>query len=191
MKKMTCLSAIVCIALTSCREEPADSGNKTIGVNPVVVPGGNISDVNQQKQSQSNFGGNFFSGIHYENSDPTPSKSTVEELRDKIKAFKHVDNNNLFEFIQIIEDSEKNVVAQVLVKAATIQDNKLTFEIFGVKETMDLSLKGDSSEQQKQFDSNIKAIQWLNNRGVKLEFPLNINTFPLNFSVFPIILNQI
>lgn len=189
MKKITYLSAIACIALTSCREEPADSGNQTIGVNPVVVPGGNISDVNQQKQSQSNF------RIHYENLAPTyypsnftyvhtPDPSKEEELLDKIKEFTHIDNNNLSDFIQKIQDFEQYRKEKVSVTEATIQDNKLTFEILGVKGTMDLSLKGDSSVQQKQFDSNISAIQYLNARGGKLEFPLNINTFPLNFYVF-------
>ena len=176
MKKITCLSAIACIALTSCREEPVDSGNQTIGVNPVVVPGGNISDVNQQKQSQSNFGENFFSGIHYENSDPKPNKSKVEELRDKIQKFTHVDNKNWFKFLQKIKDIESNR-GKVSVNAATIQDNKLTFEILGIQGTIDLRLNEDFS-QQEQFRDNIDAIQWLNDRGGKLKFPLNINTFP-------------
>lgn len=192
MKKITCLSAIACIALTSCREEPADSGNQTIGVNHVVVPGGNISDVNQEKQSQSNFGGNFFSGIHYENPaptyypsnftyvptpDPKPNKSKVEELREK---FTHVDNYNWFEFKQKIKDFESNR-GKVSGKTATIKDNKLTFEILGVRGTIDLRLKKIFS-QQGQFKANIDAIQWFNDRGGKLEFPLNINTFPSEFS---------
>ena len=186
MKKITYLSAIACIALTSCREEPADSGNQTIGVNPVVVPGGNISDVNQQKQSQSNF------RIHYENLASTyypsnftyvhtPDPSKEEELLNKIKKFTYVDNNNLSDFIQKIKDFEQYRKEKVSVTEATIQDNQLTFEILGVKGTMDLRLNGDISKQQKQFDDNIRAIQWLNERGGKLEFPLNINTFPLEF----------
>ena len=103
---------------------------------------------------------------------------------DKIKAFKHVDNNNLFEFIQIIEDFERNVGGKVSVKEATIQNNELTFKILGVKRTMNLMLNEKVLNKQKQFDDNISAIQWLNDRGGKLVFPLNINTFPLEFIVF-------
>lgn len=111
-------------------------------------------------------------------------ESKVEEFYDKIKAFKHVDNNNLFEFIQTIEDFEKNGGKKVTVKKATIQDNKLTFEILGVKGTINLMINETVSEKQKQFDCNIDAIQWLNDRGGELVFPLNINTLSFEFIIF-------
>lgn len=114
----------------------------------------------------------------------TGENPVVEELCDKIKAFKHVDNNNLFEFIQIIEDFEKNGGEKVTVEKATIQDNELTFEILGIKGTMNLMLNEKVFDKQKQFDHNIRAIQWLNDRGGELAFPLNINTFPLEYIVF-------
>ena len=107
-----------------------------------------------------------------------------ENPENQIKAFKHVDNNNLFEFIQIIEDFERNVGGKVSVKEATIQNNELTFKILGVKRTMNLMLNEKVLNKQKQFDDNIYAIQWLNDRGGELVFPLNINTFPLEFIVF-------
>jgi hypothetical protein len=97
----------------------------------------------------------------------TTEKNPVEELRDKIKEFKHVDNNNLLEFIQTIEDLERNGGEKVSVTEATIKNNKLTFEILGVKETMNLMLNETVSEKQKQFEYNISAIQWLNSRGEK------------------------
>lgn len=107
-----------------------------------------------------------------------------ENPENQIKAFKHVDNNNLFEFIQIIEDFERNGGGKVSVTEATIKNNELTFKILGVKRTMNLMLNEKVLNKQKQFDDNIYAIQWLNDRGGKLVFPLNINTFPLEFIVF-------
>ena len=73
MKKMTCLSAIACVSWLSCNNKPENPKNQTTEKKTVVVPGGNTSmEI-------------FSPGIHYENSDPKPSKSKVEELRDKIK----------------------------------------------------------------------------------------------------------
>ena len=63
-----------------------------------------------------------------------------ENPENQIKAFKHVDNNNLFEFIQIIEDFERNGGGKVSVTEATIKNNELTFEILGVKGTINLIL---------------------------------------------------
>ena len=175
MKKITCLSAIACIALTSCREEPADSGNQTIG----VIPGGNTVVESRGITLMENFS----PGIHYENSDPKTSTNKAKELRNKIKKFKHVDNNNLVEFMQTIKDFEQIRGTKVSVIGATIKDDKLTFEILGVQGTIDLRLNENFS-QQEQFKANIDAIQWLNDRGEKLEFPLNINTFPSKLEVF-------
>ena len=90
----------------------------------------------------------------------------------------------MLEFIQTIEDLERNGGEKVSVTEATIKNNKLTFEILGVKGTMNLMLNETVSEKQKQFEYNIYAIQWLNDRGGELVFPLNINTFPLEFIVF-------